>query len=451
MKKVLAAIVAVALVFVSASYLLGQRAESVVKGQFAKAEAQYPGLVVTLKSESRRVFSSRYVYLLDMTVPQEQPSAKPVRVAVDATVDVAHGPLPLAGASAAPCLAQITGAFAVAPESDPAIKDFFANFPELLASTATTRIFFSMDGASTLTVPPLSRTITTREGKPLSVSWQGLNASATHDAEFTTFVNAASAPLLLVKDAEATLALRDMTLASNARLLTGMVWGGDHKVKVGAIEFTSAGAAKPDSVSGLSLDVSLTPRGDIADYTVAAEGRLNSSSGASLPLRAKMALRNLDIAALNEFLTLARKSGPGASARTLDEAQLRSIGNAMLPRSPSFGIELGAFEGEGAVSLSADLSVEGLASIPETAEQAVPFLRGKARLAGGMANLSQAVCRVVASNPQSGVNEEQCRRELPMAAAQYAAMGLLTINGDKVESSATWDGKALMVNGRPLN
>ncbi len=450
MKKVLAVVALAAVLLLASFYVTGQRVEPVLQGLLNQAAAQNSGLTVTPVSKSGGLFTSRLVYNLKLALaPDRRNPTKPNTLSVDVTYDVAHGPVPFTAGVYTPCMADITSTFAVREDSNPDIVNFFKMLPDLEKIKTRTLLAFDSSMTTDLDAPAFTRTVTNPQGVATTFIWKGASGRMHAPAEFTSITGSLTAPGLTIQDKDAVVALQDLKCDLKGKFLLKNVWSGGYTLRLASLD------VKPEGKDALSLkdltgDVSLTPRGEVLDYVVAFAAIFMGSQGTPTPAKVALSFKSLDMAALNDLITLTRATPKAPGVPAVSETELRNIGNAMLARSPSIELDAEAVEGGDKLTLRAEFHTEGMKTLPFHMLQALPMLRASADFSGREQALLQLACSI-SSRVEKGLKDKnQCMTDLAARFEQFVSKGFAMREGDTLVSRARWDGQEFTVNGKPL-
>jgi uncharacterized protein YdgA (DUF945 family) len=450
MKKLLIALVALAVLLLASYAFVGTRVEPAIQEMLGQASAGNPNLVILPKSKAGGLFSSRYVFTISFTLPpkQQRPGA-PLNIMLDINYDVAHGPIPFAAGVYTPCLAVMDATFALTPQSGKEIRSFFDMVPELASSKARARLGFDSSLDTQLTVPGFSRTFPDARGMPTTVTFKGLTGHMASPAGPGKVTGQFFAPSLAIQDKDAQVTLDALALDVDASRLRPGLWAGTYKFRAGSLNVAPKGQDR-FALRDLLLDAALTQRQDVADYAFTASAGYAMQSGRVLPVSLGTSLKNLDIGGLEQFITLSQKPETAGGDFSRLEPELRAIANILLARSPYLEFSVKALEKDKQMTFSCDIRPEGMTTLPQTLPQAAPMLRVKADLSCGQADLLEAACSLAAEMKSAGVTKAQCAQDLTAQIDQAAATGFVTRAGDKLSSKASWDGREFTVNGKPL-
>ncbi|MFZ5428283.1 MAG: DUF945 family protein [Thermodesulfobacteriota bacterium] len=445
MKKAFVGATLVAVVLAASFYVTGRQVEKVLMETLERMAAQSPDLTVTPKGISGGIFSSRLEYNIKLNLPPDRRNpSRPNLLSIDAVYDVAHGPAPIASGGLTPCMAEITSTFTVQQDSSPDIAAFFKELPELEKSKARTRVGFDSSMSTALEIPAFTKTVTNALGVPSTFAWKGLTGSFEMPGDFSSLTGALAAPGLTIQDKDASVTLGGMKCEVNARILVRNLWSGHYSVRLDSLEVKPVNEERI-SIRDVAVAHSLTPRGDVMDYLIDASGQFPVENGRQLPVKMSLALKNLDIPALSDLADLMRKP----PAPSISEAELRDIGNAMLPCSPRIELDAEAVEEGGKLTLHAELHAEGMKTLPMHALQALPMLRMSAGFSGREEGVASLVC-ALAANKQAGQSKEQCLASLTAQVGQFADRGYITREGGILAARALWDGTNFTINGKQL-
>lgn len=450
MKKTLIALATVVALLLGAYLYMGTRVEPALQELFKQAAETNPNIAFTLKSKDAGLFRSRYAYSMSLPLgaSQSNPGA-PMTIVMDLFYDVAHGPVPLAAGVYSPSLAVLDATFAIDPKSSKEIREFFDLIPELASSKARARLGFDSSIGMDMTIPAFSKTFPGARGSHTTVGFKGLTGTMRATTAFETYTGQFAAPGLAINDNDVALTLESMTLSMNAVRLRPNLWGGTHQMRAQSLTVIPRGAER-FSMQNLTGDVALTPRSNLLDYLIALSGTYAAPHGQTIPLAMNIGWRNLDIDALSELIAVINKPEALGGDYARIEPQLRSLGSVMVSRSPSMEFGVRAYEGERLLSLSCDIRAEGMNTLPQTMAQATALLKGKAEFSGRQQDLTDVTCALAASARNADLTKAKCADDLTALIDQMAALGYVTRIGEKLSSKASWDGRELTVNGKPL-
>lgn len=449
MKKALVAAALFAVLLIASYYVTGIRVESVLNQSLERMAAQSPDLTVTPKSRSGGIFSSRLAYNIKLNLPPDRRNpSRPNLLSIDVVQDVAHGPAPIAAGVLTPCMAEVTSTFTIQEDSNPDIVAFFKELPELEKSTARIRVAFDSSMTAGLEIPAFTKTVTNARGVPSTFAWKGLSGSFSFPSGYSSFSGTLAAPGLTIQDKDASVALSGMKGDVNARILVKNLWAGSYSVRLDSLEVKPV---NEDTISIRDVTVahSLTPRGDVMDYLFDASGKFPGGNGQQLPVKVRLALKNLDVPALCDLADILRRPPASPGAPPISEAELRDIGNAMLPRSPGIELDAEAVEEGGKLTLHAELHAEGMKTLPMHALQALPMLRLTAAFSGRETSVAALACAMTA-NKQAGQSKEECLASLTAQIGQFVDRGYLAREGGALAARALWDGTSFTINGKEL-
>jgi len=435
-----------------ASYYTGLQVEKRLP-EVLRTAGDRQGIVYTIKEQHRGIFESRYVISFAVPMPAK-PGAAAGPLALDMNLRVVHGPIPLGSGSLSPCRAVADATFAVAPDADPSVHEFFTKIPELLQSTLRIRGNFDDTGTLTFVIPPFSRDLDLpqpQQAEPLHVDWKGLTL-AMNFAENAPNTGTVEAPGLALKRAKDSLAFEDFSETFSFLWIEGM----PHLATVKAnAQLKSLDADYPSmntkfSVTGMTMSESLAPRGPVLDYVVDMKGTRHAANSPDIPASLHIALNSLDAAALNDALGMLQKFNATPQQEPAPEDLVR-MGNALLARAPSLDVNITAMEGTptGPVSLKAEVKTDEMKSLPVNELQALTQLRASGSLNASEKSLLDLLCLVQRADTPA-LTEEQCQTQTTQQIDQLVTQGQLVRGDGKLTAKAVWDGQHLLLNGNPL-
>jgi len=408
------------------------------------------GVVFTIKEHQRGIFESRYVVAFSVPMPA-RPGVAPGPLALDMNVRMFHGPIPLGSGSLTPCNAVADAVFALAPDADPKVQEFFAKVPELLKSTLRVRVNFNDTGALTFAIPPFSRDFPEPQREPLHVDWKGLTLAMSFAGNGPN-AGTVEAPGLVFKNAKDSIILEGFSEAFNFSWIEGM----SHLATVNAnaqlksLDADIVSANTKFSVTGVTMAESLTPRGPVMDYVIDLKGTRHAPGAPDIPAGLHIALNSLDAAALNDALGMLQKSNAGPGQQPSPAEIVRMV-TGLLSRAPSLDVNITAMEGTpaGPVSLKAEVKTDEMKSIPANEIQALTQLRAKAWLNASEKSLLDLSCLVQRAKTPA-LADDACQAQTTQQIDQFVTQKYLVRGDGKLTAEAVWDGQRLLVNGNPL-
>lgn len=451
MKKILIAVAALGVFLTASAYFIGSTVEGRLKENFDNLATSSPNLSCTLKQKHRGIFESSYTYTVDFTGPVAQGSdATPVRISMDATYRVAHGPIPFAAMSFAPCLALADTTFTINPETDADIREVFEKLPELLQTTLHTRYGFDMGTSTDINMPPVAKSLAFADKPSLKLSWQGLSATVNVNSELSAYNMTFSAPGLAIQDPAASVSFSGMSGGAEGKRIQGFVWSGNFHHLLQTLDVKPAAPGKPFAAHDLKLNLSLTPNGPVLDYALAVSGTGKLPGGSTIPASLGMTFHSLDLAALNDLETVLHTKSPTPKAQPVSPEDFQRVATAMLKRSPWLEIRLSLMEGgEGPVQAQANLKTDQMKTLPDNILLALTQLRAQAKLDAPEKTVLDLACLVM-KEMGNAQPEAQCRAGITGQLDEFVSRGYLVRNGGQLTSEAVWNGLAVLLNGKPM-
>jgi len=437
-KKLLVAVLLLVTGYMAATIYIGSQTGSSLDDALKQVSGEVPTLSFTPKQSQVGIFSSSYVYAVSFKPQANSPDA----LLLDLTFNAAHGPIPFAAGSLAPCRSVVTGRIALAENNPEAIRKALEQAPELLNTSIRTVTGLTGEVDVKVTVPPLLRET------PMRQEFQGATISVTTDKDFARRVIKAELPLLNLQDADYSFSLKGLSYQADATQLRKAVWHGQTSAGLKSVELSSKDHSKDALLENLDLRTKSKLHDGMVDYDTAMGGVLTVSKRAPLPFAFTINGYNLDVDALSQANALLQRQSSGDPAKQASAEEVQKVSGALLARDPRLDVEIKAMPGgQDEVGLKAEVSAPGLKVLPPSLPEALPSLRAKADLAAQESGL--AILADLFTNPQAA-DIPAARQQIQAFLQQFADKGFIVREGSKITSTATWDGKALLVNGKPL-
>lgn len=362
-KRIIAAIIIVALLFVAAPSLMGIAYETQVREQIASAPdnptidfalVDYERGFYTSSGAFRIALSEAYIEkirnALEFTdpanplTPQQQEWVDDLLELMSGEVrfdlDVQHGPVNLAKG-------MHMGLATIQMEMDSTSGKLaeiqqMLGVPYLLRGDA--QVGFDGSFAFQAEIPPMAQT-----ESEYSFEFSGFNYDGYFGRADRSVTASGGSELLSIMSNNGQISIEDIELTADTRMLSGYLWSGSTSVDLGELHIRSMDSAVASSVDllGLGFDVDIALGESTDKLTIATVYRLAAMHG--LPdtdlanVAAGVRLRNIDRQAIEDYIRVAQDVGfgdPGAMPQALRE--MRTIGVKILRGSP--GLDLSPFE-----------------------------------------------------------------------------------------------------------
>jgi len=447
-------IVVIFLCWVGASYYTGGVIARRLPEELRKVE-EITGWSYAIKEEDRGIFRSRYVIAMSLPLPADPDAgASPGVISLDMTWHIPHGPLAFKDGSLTLCQALADVTFAIAPDAAPDVSAAAAQIPELLQSSLHAQANFDDTGSLTFTVPPFFRSFVQKNGTPLNVDWKGLTLTVNF-AKDNSFTGTLDAPALVLrdpKDDNHRVALSGLSETFSAKVVPGRphLSTGDVHGVLKSLDVNAPAAHTAFSISDITLNGRLAPRGVVLDYTIDVKGTRHAPDSPDIPANLNIALNSLDPDALNELLGMLQKAGVAKQDPSHEE--IVRVASGLLSRSPSITLLASAMEGtpSGPVTLKAQVDTDRMKTLPPSWDRALTQLRVNASLDASETSLLDLMRLLRSENAPGTPACEQCREEDAQSIDDLVTRGHLIRADGKLAAEVVWDGQTLLINGKPL-
>lgn len=476
MKKSWLAVLAVPVVaYPAAAWYLGSQVESTLEAQYKQMET-LPYARVVERSYDRGVFSATESVTIelfgDMMRAMQKTTADapgdtaldPVRIRFDSQIQ--HGPF--AG-----------GAFAAAVVDSEAVFD--ADIQDEVAKLfgdkkpLTGRTVFNLDGSGTAKVlsPAFGSQFTNPEtGKPVNVSWEGVNVDVEFAPGMAHYTMRGGAPKLDVKSDDTHMVMTGMHFDGEQQRLFAddpLLFSGNVHMTLDEIQVTGAGnATERVAFKQINYDVNMPADGDFVDMVAKMGAQVVDIDGTDYgPAHYDLSLKHLHARTLAKLyrVMLEAYSNPAMLRPDADPrmalAPLAQPAMELLAYNPSFHLDRLSFttpDGEAHFELRA--SAPGItpaavtnpgmimAAIDAGANIALPE---PLLLSIGKAGAS---AQIAARSPNGTISDEHMQMvvaELERKLQQLSGQGFITRDGGVVKTTLVFKAGQLTVNGHPFN
>lgn len=459
MKKLVALIVLagmVAAAITGAKYWAGTRIEREYRSALSALPAS-PAYRMTGESYSRGVFTSEVRSGVELSTLPGRP------VAFSLVHRIAHGPLSFPG-RLSPFLAVIETRLEPSASSSAAVKQFFKDYPELVAAHDRTVVDLGGRARSHFEIPPFRKTFGVKE---VLVDWKGLTAESIIDNNWGKIKSSARLSGIEVSDREAVLNLEDITGASELEKNTLGLYLGDSEATFGALSFASlrSGKSVPVSLAGAKFKSSLDEKDGLLDIEFSfGIDKLVAAALTFEEFSLELQLRNIEAA----FLVQLRKeldAVQGAGDRAVGPEIAARFGTFARKRLPSFvekspALELsqlkvssqaGKFSGQGRLAL------DGTGAPVHEFAELLPLLTADADILVDEGLLRQVIMRSLAGMRDVALqNDDPAQLQAATDAVFAAQLQPLVEQGYLIRENATYRTSvrfrhgALTVNGKPI-
>jgi uncharacterized protein YdgA (DUF945 family) len=465
--------------YTAASWYFGTQAENTLSAQYAKIQESVPYIEVVDRNYQRGIFSSEETVTLELfkhsidaaaasADPQMPADTKPLRLTVHTTIQ--HGPFPgLSQLAVATTYSEI----ALPEDIQQEASELFDGKSPL---SQTTTILMDGSGYATFNSPRLSATLPGTNGKPLTVTWQGLQGNVHFSADIKQNQFSAQAPeLRIVSPGEMDLTFSNIQLEGDQQQIfddISLLYAGTQRMSIGEIALNL-----PDNNEGklvmkqLTYDIDLPHSNGFIDLVERMTiDSLQIGQEAIGPIHLDYSFKHLHARTVAEISQAVMKlyndpslmsGGADAFAEQIMPVMMDK-GMSLLSKLPEFHIDrisLANSEGEvnlkGRVTLNQDNLEEALAN--------PMMLLTKLEASGELSLQEQMVLGLLRNPPgkaqmeRSGLSSEEMEAQSQMMAAQFqqqvamlSDQGYLTREGGRLTSNAVFKQGRLLVNGKPF-
>lgn len=458
--RIVAALVAVALIYPATSWYSGTRIQQVLDEHYADMKS-HPALKVSERFYERGFFSSteRLKFDIAMTVTAEDGSlqmGEPLRMSVLNRIQ--HGPLPRLGTLAA---ATLDSELDVEGEAGAKLRETLGDKPALQAQTV---VRFDGSGHSRMTTPALELELAADTERALRVAFSAFQADIDFGPGMRQYTMKLGIDRFSMEDPSLRIVMSELALdADQRRLFDDEAWlyVGKQRATIASLHAEGKDdgemAGTDLQLERLSYEVDAPADGDYVDVIAMLGTEVLRVGGSDYgPAHYDFSIKHLHGRTLMELYRslIEVSSDPAQLALQAEDpaamfAPLAEPALTLLAHDPEFSIDRISFTSpHGTASLSAHVNLKGI----EPDELNNPMMLLAKINAAAEASLPQglvvALIGAQAQSPQeAAVVAAQLQQQLDMLEAQ----GFIVRKGGQLSSRAALSKGQLTINGQPLD